>query len=345
MYRILDVLKFIVVFVLAGIIVYLVYLFYLNWTHPDLDIYLFNTSPYTFETFLKNLEDKGISMADEHDRLYQIVKRLDSGHLGNLDRNARLPYDYQFFFQQAVPEFLQSEKQSLSSPEQRGSILATFTRESDYVAKLLRVSGSDAHILRGARKVKGYTKRLEMTATYTSEFQYPTGLFVVDGQVLNPVLQAWDGLAILDASGKFHIRNIENLEYQFRHFAIKHVHQDYLDFLKLAERQRFSIFQSHLLINNGEIDPALENTKRVRRRVIFQDSSGAVSIYDSFHQALTLYESACILKEQYAATYALNLDMGPYGYCGRYENDERTALYGGKGQNVELTNVLVFNYK
>ena len=345
MYRILDVLKFMVVVVLMGMIIYLAYLFYLNWTHPDLDIYLFNTSPYTFETFLKNLQDKEIPTADEHDRLYQIIKRLDSSHLGNLDKNASLPYDYRFFFQQAAPEFLQPEEQPQAHSEQQGSILATFTRESDYVAKLLRVAGPDAQILRGARKVKDYAKRLEMTATYTSEFQYPTGLFVVDGQVLNPVLQAWDGLAILDAAGKFHIRSIENLEYQFRRFAIKHVHQDYLDFLKLAERQRFSIFQSHLLINNGEIDPALENTKRVRRRVIFQDASETVSIYDSLHQALTLYETAHLLKEQHAAMYALNLDMGPYGYCGRYDNNERVALYGGKGQNIELTNVLVFNYK
>ncbi|GAK58780.1 succinate dehydrogenase catalytic subunit [Candidatus Vecturithrix granuli] len=345
MYRILDVLKFIVVFVLMGMIVYLVYLFYLTWTHPEVDIYLFNTSPYTFETFLKSLEERHIPPVDEHERLYKVLQRLDKSYLGNLRTHTEIPYDYRFFFRQVVPEFLQSGEQTPASPEQRGTILATFTRKSDYVAKLLRISGPDALILKGVRKVKGYTKRLEMTATYTSEFQYPTGLFVVDGQVLNPVLQAWDGLAILDSSGKFHIRNIENLEYQFRRYAIKHVHQDYLDFLKLAERQRFSIFQSHLLISNGNIDKSLDNTEPDRRRVIFQDVSETVSIYDSFNQKLTLYEAADILKEQYAAMYAMNLDTGPYGYCGRYDNDQRVVLYGGKGQNVELTNVLVFNYK
>lgn len=345
MYRILDVMKFMVVLVLVGIIVYLVYLLYLNWTHPDLDIYLFNTSPYTFETFLNNLQEREFPTADEHDRLYKIIKRLDQSHLGNLHKSAHLPYDYQFFFQQVIPEFLQPGEPLHATPEQRGTILATFTYESDYAAKLLRVSGPDAQILKGTRTVTGYTKRLEMTATYTSEFQYPTGLFVVDGQVLNPVLQAWDGLAILDSSGKLHIRNIENLEYQFRRFAIKYVHQDYLNFLKLAERQRFSIFQSHLLINNGSIDASLENTRRARRRVIFQDRFETVSIYDSMNQSLTLYETARLLNEQHAALYAINLDMGPYGYCGRYEHDERVALYGGKGQSVELTNVLVFNYK
>ena len=193
--------------------------------------------------------------------------------------------------------------------------------------------------------MKGYPKRLEMTAASTSEVQYPSGLFVVDGQVLNPILQAWNGLVILDSSGKLHIRNIESLEYQFQRFAIKQVHQDYLDFLKLAERQKFSMFQSPLLIHNGHLDASLEHTRRARRRAIFQDHSGAVSLYDSFEKALTLYETARLLKEQYAALYAINLDMGPYGYCGRYEHDERVALYGGKGQHVELSNVLIFNYK
>ena len=344
MYRIFDVLKFLVVIVLVGVIIYLLYLLYLNWTHPDIDIYLFNTSPYTFESFLKNLEEQHLPPADQHERLYKVLRRLDEGHLGNLRKNAEIPYDYRYFFQEVVPTFLHHHDQPQTHTGQKGQILATFSQESAYVAKLLRVSGPDARILNGTRKVRGYPKRLEMTAAETSDFLYPAGLFVVDGKVLNPVIQNWNGLVILDDSGRLHIRHIDNLEYEFRQFRIKQSHQDYLDFLKLAERQDFSIFQSPLLINDGHIDVSQDNTKRFRRRVIFQDQYEAISIYDSFEKELTLDETAYILREQYGAMYAINLDMGPYGYCGRYENDQRVALYGGKGKHVQLSNILIFHY-
>lgn len=345
MYKILDVLKFLVVLMLVVVIIYLLYLLYLNWTHPEVDIYLFSTSPYTFETFLKNLQERQIPPADEHERLYKVLRRLDEGYLGNLRNNDKIPYDYRYFFQDLIPAFLRQEAPFRTHTEQRGSILAMFGQQDPYVAKLLRVSGHDSQILNGTRKVRGYAKRLEMTATYTSEFQFPTGLFVVDGEVLNPALQQWDGLVILDDSGKLHIRHIDKLEYDFQRFHIRQSHQDYLDFLKLAERQDFSIFQSHLLIHAGAIDVSPDNTKRFRRRVIFQDQHEVIAIYDSFENSQTLYETARILQEQYAAMYAVNLDMGPYGYCGRYENGRRVALYGGKGKNVQLSNILIFNYK
>ena len=79
--------------------------------------------------------------------------------------------------------------------------------------------------------------------------------------------------------------------------------------------------------------------------MIFQDQYDLVSIYDSFDTPLTIYNTAEILENQYAPVYAVNLDMaGPEGYCGRYDNDQLISLYGGKGKNVQLSNILIFNY-
>jgi len=342
LYKILGFLKFVVVCLVSSVVVYFAYLVYADLTHSGGDI--FRGSRYTLDTFLDNLHDEKIPSHKEHQHLYKALTTLNKERLGNINKNSDVPYDYRFFFQEVLPAFLDSPEQTLTNTGGQGPILATFARDADYVAKMLLISGPESKILSGKRRIKGYEKRLEMTGTYTSAFHYPTGLFVVDGDVINPVLQKWDGLVILDASGTLHIKDIHTLEYRFRHFKIKQSYQDYLDFLKLAEEQKFSIFQTHLLIKNGEIDVSPISKKRFRRRVIFQDRHDAISIYDSFDKQLTFYELAQTLKEQYDAFNVVNLDMGPYGYCARYERDKRVILYNGKGKGVQLSNIIIFNY-
>ena len=343
-YKIIGVMKFIVVCLMASVVVYLGFLLYVNMTQNDVDLFFFRTSQYTLNTFLSNLHDENTPNYGEHQRLYKVLRVLRKKHLGDIQENSDVPADYQFFFQEVLPDFLRNSDRNVTPLEEKRSLLATFPRDADYTAKLLLITGPDGKILKGKRRVNGYDKRLEMTGTYTSEFNHPTGLFMIDGEVVNPVLQKWEGLVILNASGKLHIKDMNTLEYQFRRFDITHSYQDYLDFMKLAKKLKLSFFQTHLLIKNGEIDVPQESTKRFRRRVIFQDSDYAVSVYDSFDKQLTLYEVADILKTRYNARDAVNLDMGPYGYCARYHNEQRVKLYGGKGRAVQLSNILIFNY-
>ncbi|PID56448.1 hypothetical protein CSB45_11390 [candidate division KSB3 bacterium] len=300
---------------------------------------------YTVETFLENLRQGNNSPKIEHKRMYALLKHLRPERLGNVSPSSPLPYDYAFFFKELVPTFFApQESAGRGGIAADKNILESFRPAEDYVAKLLLLSGPDSQIIAGSRTLEGYPRRLEMTATYSSEFNFPSGLFVLDGELLNPVLQKWNGLAILDKHGRFYIKDLNALEYAFRRFDISHSYRDYLDFLELAQEEELSIFQTHLLIHNGRIAVSPDSRRRARRRAIVLDRSQTILIYDSFDWQASLYEMSELLKQRYDAVEAINLDMGPFGYAARYEDGRRKEIYLGKGRHVELSNILVFHY-
>ncbi len=335
--------RFLIFFLIFAFVISLSYLAVMFLRGED-DFWLVTRKKYTFETFLENLRQGKSSPKTEHERMYALLKHLQPDRLGNVRQSPNVPYDYAFFFKDVVPEFLAPQETAGRNIQAEANILESFRPGEDYVAKLLQLAGSESRIIAGTRVLDDYPKRLETTGTYTSEFHYPTGLFVVEGKVINPVLQQWDGLVIFDRAGKLYIKNINFLEYGFRRFDISMSYRDYLDFLRLAEEERLSIFQTHLLIHEGKIDVSPDSQRRARRRTIFQDSSQTIFIYDSFDWQPTLYELSEILKQRYGATEAVNLDMGPFGYAARYENGKRSKLFLGKGRNIELSNIIVFNY-
>lgn len=341
---ILNLFKFIVVFLLICMLVGLIYFGIVAYRGGS-DAFLTFRNAYTVETFLTRLRNGDGANPQEHGRLYKIARALRPELVGELPKDDAIPYDYRYFSKEVVANFLRDSSASLKTLKEDPNILQVFAPQDEYAAKLLLLSGANDGIVRGTRTMRGYAKRLEMTGTYTSAFDYPTGLFVIDGEVLNPALQTWDGLVIIDASGKLYIKDIRQLEYRFRRYDIAHSHQDYLDFLDIASAEKLSIFQTHLLITGGAIDTSPTSDRRFRRRAIFQDQQHRVAVYDSFEQEPTLYELAETLKNTYGATEAVNLDMGPYGYCARYENGARTKLYFAKGQGIRLSNILIFNYR
>ena len=338
-----KIIRSLVLFLLFALVVSLSYVTVMYLRGGD-DFWLVSRKKYSFETFLENLRQGKSSPGTEHERIYALLKHLQPERLGNVRQSSNVPYDYAFFFKEVVPEFLAPQETEGRDIAAEANILESFRAGEDYVAKLLQLSGPESRIVTGTRILKDYPKRLEMTGTYSSEFNFPTGLFVVDGEVINPVLQKWDGLVILDKAGKLYIKHLDSLEYGFRPFDISRSYRDYLDFLKLAETEKLSTFQSHLLIHEGRIDVSPDSQRRARRRAIFQDRSQTVSVYDSFDWQPTLYELSKVLKQRYGATEAVNLDMGPFGYAARYENGKRAEIYLGKGRNIELSNIIVFNY-
>ncbi len=343
MYQILNVFKYVLVFLLFCALIGLLYVAVVSYRGGD--AFLTFRNAYTIETFLTRLANGDASNPKEHGRLYHIVQALRPELVGELPKDDDIPYDYRYFSKDVVSNFLKDTSSSLKLLKEDPNIVQVFAPQDDYVAKLLLLSGANDAIVRGTRTTSGYPKRLEMTATYTSAFDYPTGLFIIDGDVLNPALQTWDGLVILDKSGKLYIKDIRRLEYDFQEYDIAHSHQDYLAFLKIAKQTNLSLFQTHLLITGGVIDASPTFQRRFRRRAIFQDQQHRIAIYDSFDEEPTLYELAETLRNNYGATEAVNLDMGPYGYCARYENDKRVKLYFAKGANIRLSNILIFNYR
>lgn len=341
-YRILDVLKFFVVFLLMCVMVGVMYLGIVFFRGGS-DAFLTYNNQYTLETFLAHLKAGNFSRIQEHQRLYKILQAFSPALLSNAAAQAQIPYDYRYFVQDVAPGFLRKTAENNTLHEDP-NILQTFSASEKYAAQLVLLSGDAGEIARGKRMLKSYAKRLEMAGTYTSEFDYPTGLFIIDGEVLNPALQSWDGLVILDRAGRLHITDIRRLEYGFQRYDLAGSHDDFLAFLKIAAQERLSIFQTHLLITSGDIDASPEFQRRFRRRAIFQDARHRVAVYDSLNETPTLYELAETLKTRYGATEAVNLDMGPYGYCARYEYDKRVKLYFPKRQGIRLSNILVFNY-
>ena len=305
---ILNVFKYVIVFLLICVFVGLIYAAVM--LYQGSDAFLTFRNAYTIETFLTRLRNGAASTPEEHGRLYKVVQALRPELVGKLPKDDDIPYDYRYFSKEVVSNFLKETSASLKTLKEDPNILQVFAPQDAYAAKLLLLSGANDAIIRGARTASGYAKRLEMTGTYTSSFDYPTGLFVIDGEVLNPALQTWDGLVIIDKSGKLYLKDIRRLEYNFREYDIAHSHQDYLDFLKIAKQAGLSIFQTHLLITGGAIDTSPTSERRFRRRAIFQDQQHRIAVYDSLEQHPTLYELAETLKNVYGATEAVNLDMG-----------------------------------
>ncbi len=344
MYRVLGMFKFLAIFLLFTIIVGLIYLVVIMMRGGD-DFFIPGRKKYTLDVFLENLREGGTLPTSEHQRLYSVLKSLRQDRLGKVVTDQNVPYDYRFFFHEVIPAFLKNNDRPLLNIPDTQNILGRFPQDAGYVVKFLHVSGTECTILQGTRVLKGYPKRLEMTGTYTSPFNFPTGLFIVDGKIINPVLQKWEGLLIVDASGKLYIKDLTALEYNFRRFDITHSYQDYRDFLRLAEKERWSVLQTHLIVKRSEVDASPALQRRFRRRAIFQDSSHTIFVYDSFEEQPTLYELAQTLQQQYGAVAAVNLDMGPFGYAARYENGQRVELFMGKAKNIQLSNIIVFNYK
>lgn len=300
-----------------------------------------------FTGFLDRLNDKQASKYTAHQDFYNAILRLDRLRWSPIAADKPIPADYEFFLREVIPRFLgknvPADSPKPNSPEMTDDpyLIAKFQKDTPYSAAIVVDVGSQKI---GNSRLPAYAKRLEMAGTYTSEFGYPTGLTMIDGVMINPALQTWDGLIMIYPDGKVHLRNINALEYGFRQFDIAASYRDYLDFLDMLKQQKISVLQTHLLITNGEVDVTLKTDKAFRRRVIFEDATQNLGIYDSFDKLLTLYELAVLLRQEYHAITAVNLDMGTYSYCALYEQDRLKKTYGVKERGVKLSNIIIFHY-
>jgi hypothetical protein len=181
------------------------------------------------------------------------------------------------------------------------------------------------------------------TATDTREggLPKPVGLFVHDGQVVNPNLGRMDGVLVVDSRG-----GAPALHHRTRLPLGGRIH----DLTRLDERREFlsgaaaaelSVLQSHLLIVDGRVDVRQQDDAPIFvRRLLFTDADG-FGVYQT-RMAVTLRAAAEELASQLAPRMALNLDMGSYDYC-------REAVAGaetgcgvlGRNDTAKLSNLLI----
>jgi hypothetical protein len=188
------------------------------------------------------------------------------------------------------------------------------------------------------------SNRIVMAGGYTAPDSLPDGLTIVNGTVVNPTLQKFDGLIIIHPNHQIELTNVDNIRLNETVLHLKSNPTDLTTLLNIATKNKISILQSHLLLDKGMILIGEKASTRVfRRRVIFQTSDHQLYVYDSLDKKETLLETATRLKQQFGANTAINLDMGTYNYCWRNENQQITS-FSEMGAGIVLSNLLVLDY-
>lgn len=186
---------------------------------------------------------------------------------------------------------------------------------------------------------------LAVTGTYTSgEEPEPEGFVMDRGTAVDPYIQGWDGLLLLDVSGAPTLAHVERVSLGDETYNLRKT-SERRAFVEQASQQTYSAIQSHLLIVDGEVDVREQvDAPRFRRRILFTGNDGMFGVYDSSPRALTLYQAATELAARFAPEMAFNLDMGSYDYCSHKANGVEISCGAlERSQTGKLSNILVFH--
>lgn len=254
-----------------------------------------------------------------------------------------IPEDYHYFFKECLPHYLENLKHIQHKITDKNILFST---KNDSILKINLLFNQEKKSSKSLLETLPIAKkRIIVSGTYTSPFDLPVGLAVDKGNIVNPCMQSWDGLFLIDKNNKPQILNIRDVSLDFEILNIRENIKDYSRFLEVLKRQKISVIQSHLLLYNDSIcvEKYAQQTL-ARRRVIFQTADGHTHIFDSLDKQMTLFELAQYLQKNYAANRAINLDMGDYNYCKMFENgkemQDRSVLRNG----IVLSNFIVIDY-
>lgn len=189
-------------------------------------------------------------------------------------------------------------------------------------------------------------RRITVTGTYSSGDRFGIeGLALKNGIAASRRFQKWDGGLLIRADGAAQIVNVGKIALDGTTYNLRDSSQR-AAFLSTAKSQKISFIQSHLLITNGVLDTReVPGAPRFQRRILFTDTNGKISLYDSKNRALTLYEAALELHKKHNAHMAFNLDMGSYDFC-EIETGDSSQSCGiiRSASDERLTNLLRFTF-
>lgn len=302
-----------------------------------------------FNHFLMALQQqKDIPKA--HQNLYAYFSTLEPYELpSRSELNAyfgtvKIPADYQYFFEECLLQF--SQPATKTGRKYRGeNILVSLPAGSNYEASyFVNKDAIDVNKINDLIDLKGSENRLVLSAIYTSPLAMPVGLNLRNGEVINPAIQKFDGLILIDKDGQISLTHIDHLVYNLKPYHIRTSFEDYKSFLRKARKERLSVLQSHLILNNGDI-LIQDNAKgrKMRRRILFATSDGGIHIYDSFEKNHSLYDAAKYVKDNYVAQVAINLDMGDFNFC-TLNTPERFKNYSQLKPGTVISNLLIIDY-
>jgi hypothetical protein len=255
-----------------------------------------------------------------------------------------VPHDYQFFFNECLPRYraqlsppgaaLRDDNVIVSVPGGAPLHARLFLNEDNATpARLRRIIGMDR---RG--------NRAAFAAAYTSPFNIPAGLTMLNGAVVNPVLQRSGGLLIMDPEGHLLIASVRKLHDGLRRLDIRSSLADYQTFVRNAIDSRWSVIQGNLLVDGGRlvVDDRADRTS-MPRRVLFASEDGGVHVYDSLGKAMSLGEAARVVAQRYGAADAFELETGPNDLC-FIKSTDRTGNYGHVEPGAIVSNVVILEF-
>ncbi len=197
--------------------------------------------------------------------------------------------------------------------------------------------------------------------TYSKTEEYPTGITVDNGNIVNrSIREDMDALVLVYATGGIAVSDIDDGDLYLGSLK-KRVNirdrNDKYEFLGWAEKEKATVFQSHLLAytNNLRIDEESDQDRAHRRILaLIKNKKG-----DLFHVIFNIREDVTLYKISYTLFHYLrnkdneviamvNLDTGAYDILEVYDEDEQKidGIHGDRSFSIrKATNLITYYYE
>ncbi len=201
---------------------------------------------------------------------------------------------------------------------------------------------------------------------YMDNNQYPVGINVDNGNVVNRTLENFDGLVIVFATGGVVASNLKDADLTLqggdippgKKLNIRNSAIDRSMFLNWCESQYATVFQTHLLAYKNQLKISGVNsnqTKRERRFLVVgkdKESNEVIHAIVHSHDVATLYEGAkrtlnfLNKYKNMEVTFMINLDPGAQDVFFLFDEDGEldNTIHGTKNLD-EAANLLVYYYE
>ena len=199
------------------------------------------------DQFLAQAEKGGVMSQAAHQALFAYIQSLREEDLPSyqewkayLDQKD-IPVSYRHFFEVNLPSYMLKDS-SLVSRKGLHSI-------ADNNFLLFYPTSPDQKIrLEVAKEAKSHAYSISSEDINKTS----NGLTMVDGSVMNPIINPSAGLVIMDKLGNISINRVDQLGGPFSQMNIAASLEDYQQFFKEAQNHKADVFQADLMIFDGQ---------------------------------------------------------------------------------------------
>lgn len=200
---------------------------------------------------------------------------------------------------------------------------------------------------------KKYDDKLLLFAVgaYTAGSNKPASFVIEDGKTKNYLLADYDGLLVVYKDKSFRIvrrrdLRLSDLTRMQSDTQKMDIASSLYDFSNIAGRESIDMFQSHLLVHNGELLVSKNAPQRIEeRRALVEYDGGSYGIVSSPQDfGFSLFEFATLLRRIPGIRTALNLDVGYNDFSGLVANSGESFYFGNLGRD-RCNNLIVITKK